>query len=65
MKDFDQFVSSSAYFDAMDRVDKTLADRNLQNDLKAAMVLISLETLRAYHSWLFQDAPEPQKTDGR
>lgn len=64
MKDFDQFVGSSAYFDAMDRVEKTLVDRNLKNDIKATMVLISLETLRAYHSWANQDAPEPQEVDG-
>lgn len=58
MKDFDQFVGSSAYLDAMDRVEKTLADRNLKNDIKATMVLISLETLRAYHAWSAQDVPE-------
>lgn len=60
MKDFDQFVSSSAYFDAMDRVEKILAEHNLENDIKATIVLISLETLRAYHSWSAQDGPESQ-----
>lgn len=61
MKDFTQFVGSSEYFDAMDRVDKKLKESELAHDLKAMMLLISLETLRAYHSWLGQDAPEPPK----